>query len=647
VDKPEIVRFGAFQFNHATGILTRGIHSSRLPEQAARVLSILIGQQGELVSRKFLCELLWPDVSVNEYDQGINNIISRLRGYLRDNSQKPVFIETIPKRGYRFLPEVEVLSYSAETSDAIESEAVENPLALEAAAGGGKPPEATIPQRRAALWFFRSPLRGITASILLVLLLCCGVLVHLLQKKGSPPELTTLAIAPFQISSNDPAVVQMADSLRMDLTDSLSQLPGLEVRASHSFPSHVVGSNERGSYATQLNVDEILFVQFQKNAGDYALDIELVRSRGLTHMASWHYEGTSEQLDSIIQKARDDIFSATRGEKSNHPTHGGTDNAEAYEIYLRGRYHARQRLPDPLSTAIQEFQQAIKLDPNFANAYTGLADAYIATGDYSIDSLSHAYPLAQNAVTRAVALDPSLAEAHALLGYLLFRKDWSFAEGEAHLREAIRLDNAKASYHLWLSIMLTDERRFDEAAKEIEQAKKDDPFWAPVYGDEAYLEANLHQFNKLNNTINTLVNLKPDWSGSYDERAWSYWLSGHHEQAIIEWRRMAVMDHEQTRVDLEDRGMAAFRSGGAKAYARIRYDASISGKQFQHADSDFQPAEWAAYMGDYQTAIKILSNMVAKHDIACLDMSINSAYIPLYNDPKFQQLLSKVGLPKP
>jgi DNA-binding winged helix-turn-helix (wHTH) protein/Tfp pilus assembly protein PilF/TolB-like protein len=644
-------RFEAFVFYKETGTLKRHGRAVRLSDQAAKVLAELLEHHDELVTRSQLADLLWPDGVYTEGNQGINNIISKLRITLRDDHRKPRFIETIPQRGYRFLAPVHAEhSQPAPTVPAHPPAAPEpdpppedeTSVATVLASAEAAPPSSSAPRTARRL-----PAIAYAAATLLLLALAAAALWHhYRQPSTTGNHEIALAVAPFEITGSSPDRQQLAESFRLDLIDSLSQLPGIQVRAAHSVSQR--GASEPHPATGQLNLNAIVFTQFAESGDQCALQVEIVRSSDSTHLNSWHYTGTTAQLSAIRDQMQRDIFAYWKGPgKSQRASKGGTEDAAAYELYLRARYHARQRNPDSLRASVKEYQQALDRDPQFAKAYAGLADAHFALGSYVIVDSRSSYAKSESYAAKALELAPNLAEAHAILGYMYFRNDWRFADGEQEMRHAIALEPNEPSYHNWYATLLTELGRFQEAAAELDTAKKYDPYWAPIYASEAYLGACSHQWERMNKATDMIVSLKPDWPGSYDELAWGYWLSNQPEKAIAEWRKMAILEKDAARIALEDRGMAAFRQGGQKAYARLRLQAAIELADKNPGDPDFQIAEWYAYAGDNENALLQLKKMVDSHDMRSLEISVNPAYAQLRHDPRYQELLRRVGLPPP
>ncbi len=624
---PNLYRFPPFVFRNDTGTLERNGYAIRLSDQAAKVLGHFVERPGELIPRNQLCHLLWPDGVFTDAELGINKIVSKLRIALRDDPRKPKYIQTIPKRGYRFLAPVTLDPVSAIPPETTapeptmpEVEADPPPFA----------PHRRIPGRR-VLW---------TLAATLMVAVALTAAWHLRPAHPASAAAQTqfsLAVAPFDVQEADTANEQLAESFRLDLIDSLAQMPGIGVTAAHSVAA-------RGSTSPRkLDVTVILYTKFTRIGETYTLQMELVRNGDSAHLHTWQYSGTVAQLASIREEAQADIFSYCTGSgRSGGLAAGSTRDPVAYELYLRARYHARQLDQTSLRRASAEFREAIQHDPAFANAYSGLARVTFQLAATEAD-----YREAESLAEQAMTLAPDIAEAHAVLGYSYFRHDWRFADGEREERRAIALEPHESIYHVWLCFMLAKLERFQESADEIDLARRDDPYWVEVSLAEVYLDLAQHRFDRAMQPVDAMVKNKPDWPDAYHERAWVNWLSGRYPEAIADWRRVAQMNGTAERVAFEDRGLHAFNQGGERAYARLRMQAALEYARQGHADSDFVPAEWAAYAGDDELALRQLTQVVDRRDREATNLAVNPAYLPLHRDPRFQALLRRVGLPQP
>ena len=643
--------FAALTYDAESGELARNGVKLRVPDQAARVLTILLEHPGAVVTREELRRALWPAGEYVDYDHSINNSVSQLRDLLRDDSRVPRFIETIPKRGYRFLADVKV-------SPTIRNEGKAASVAEPFAAGtnqrspaNGKPTFLKEPPNGVVAGHqptanHRLGARGwLLVSAIAVLILAVALVVRTRQRPDRAQN-TYIGIAPFDVAGPD--AEQLAESFRMDLTDGVSQLPKVQVRAAHSFPKGPRYDAAIPALAQSLQIDILLFGKFTVQGNECLIQFELVRGRDAIHLASFQYRGTRSELAAIRDKAQRDIFTRLAvSSNANHPAHGNTENPRAYEAYLRARYHLSQWTDESVTKSLEEFESAVRDDPNFAKAYAGMASSYFVLAEHEALPKKESYRKSKELAEKAIAIEPTLAEAHSMLGQIALNQDWNFPLAEKELRQAVDLEPNQAIYHLWFSILLCIQGKFEDSLHQIDLAHAADSFWPPVYMTEIFLTGAAHQYPRSIASGQKLVTLMPEWPLAYDQLGATLWYAGQHAEAIDSWRKMAALEKDKARENLEERGIEAFRRGGVPAYAQVRIDAAKSGTRWAHAENDFDLAEWYTYAGSRQKAIEALEAKVAHHDPGALQMAINPPFDNLHNDPRFLALLARVGLSLP
>ncbi|HEY0785728.1 MAG TPA: winged helix-turn-helix domain-containing protein, partial [Acidobacteriaceae bacterium] len=470
-----VVSFSPFTFDLESGeLLLRG-RKLFLQEQHSRVLAALLQQPGRVLSREDLKEAIWPGVAFVDYQHAINKAVSQLRKALNDNSRMPRFIETIPKRGYRFCTEVHVAGRepSAPAAGGLAlapaaeppNPAVPGPAAPQA--GPTAQGREAAPRRARRLGTARNMRRFVAASVLLAMAAAvAGGLAwrrhsHRLAAAVLP---VTIGIPPFETSG--PGATQMAENFRLDLTDALAALPEARLRAAHAFTGAPRDEQSVRGMALQQRLDVLIVGSFAVENGLCRLTLELVRTTDSSHIASFHYTGTPRQLRAIRDTIQRDVF--TRLKLNGAPHAAPSSSAQAYAAYLRGREHLTERTDDALRQATTDFKAAMTLDPKFADAWAGLASVTMLLADR--DPPAGTYPEAKALALHAVELDPSQAQAHAVLGCVAMSHDWNRAEAEKQLRLAVQLDPDEAVYHVWLAALLGLEGRFDEAFLQVDQA---------------------------------------------------------------------------------------------------------------------------------------------------------------------------------
>jgi DNA-binding winged helix-turn-helix (wHTH) protein/TolB-like protein len=676
--------FSVFTFDAAAGVLKRNDHYLRVPPQTLLLLTALLEHAGGVVTRDYLRQLLWPDGEFIDYDHAINRAVNYLRTVLRDNPKKPHFIETLPKRGYRFIGEVSCLPsealpsavlvpHSAQQDPGLVPGSERRPEAIELAQGPfghvltpltGDSVTSEDPSPHTELMFLEEtyssprrnrPFAGIMASVQrapAVYVLSVGMFAVLAfglilsrHNKTSSSDGLTMGIVPFE--THGAQAEQMEQSFRMDLSETLSQLPALQVHASHSLGNLKKDDASLKAIAKSLNLDLLLLGRFTVEEDHCVLRLELVRGRDAAHLASFQYTGSLQEMAAFRDKAQRDIFSGlqlTGG--SAPPIAGTTQNQEAYFDYLQARGLASVGTTAAQNDAIAHYNTAIALDPAFARAYAGMAITYLSmvgTADRA-ENMNQAKLLAE----KAERMNPLVAEAHTVLGVIAIRDEWNAARGEAELRRALELDPNNAANHAYLAELLADEGHANEALHEVDVARTNDPLWPYINAIDTFVSGAAHQYDRGVDAARRNVAMAPNSSRAHDQLAWSLFDAGRYEESIGEWRATAEIDKDKARMALEDRGLAEFRRGGATAYATVRMSAIEEHPEATTSHPhDFIPEEWYAFIGDRDHAIAALQQTIDRHDPSALDLAVNPMLDNLHRDPRFLSLLSRVGLSLP
>ena len=651
---PKRYRFDVYEFVAATGELYRKEYRLRLSEQSARLLLALLERQGDVLTREELRVSLWPNGEHLDYDHAIRNGINQLRAVFRDKPQQPKFIETLPKRGYRFVAEVRIVSASNAQTETVgpqpQEAAATNVLAVAS-------PTAIVPQvelsretivapsPRRFIRRFRLPLAAVLLLVVLTAFLGFRALHRSAPTAHPSPGVITLGIAP--IETLGPAAQQLAEPFRLELMDAASQLPGVEVRATHSFPEASGMGNLRG-LAQKLQLDALLIGRIDSvDANHFNFVFELVRGSDAVYLASFHYSGTSDQLGTARDQIQRALFFRLSSVASQRlkPVRS-TENPTAYSDYLSGRAQLIRHDDAAIRQAVEDFRHAVELDPAFAQAYAGLGSAYLLQAEHASSGREASYESARSSSEKAISLNPNLGEAHATLGFLDFRHDWNARASEAEFAKAIELDPNQAMHRIMYALLLCNTLRSDEALEQISRAHAADPLWPPIYITEMYVASAAHKNDRALDAAKKLLELMPNWPLAHDQSAWAFWYAGRYEDAVQEWIRMAELDQDQLRLTLERRGLKTLKQQGTAAYSQLKLDAIEHSGTWNHPN-DFQPAEWQINAGKDTQAIASLTEMVRTHDPESLQFAASPAYQRLHGNPAFRALLTQIGLPQP
>jgi DNA-binding winged helix-turn-helix (wHTH) protein/Flp pilus assembly protein TadD/TolB-like protein len=657
----QVFAFAEFTFDAETGTLTRKKRSAHLPEQTALLLEVLLENANQLVSRDELRQVLWPDEEFLDYTQGINVAVNRLRNILRDDPRNPRFLKTIPKRGYSFCGGVTVIPRAARPDSPLETVLPVAHLPDPSLPVAESPP-ASVPEPSAAeeppfvpppATYILEPAKPPQASwrkwtwvALLIAVAATIAVVAILRMKPAPPAASglSLGIAPIHVHG-DPQDSEVSESFRLELSDALSKLPRVQVHAASTFMSSDAAEVSRIS-RTQ-NLDDMLLGSMVRQGDQYDLKFELVRAADAVHLASFEYSGAKKDLPALCERLQRDIFHYLQSNTTTLQTlKGSTNDSQAYELYLQGAYQMYERDPDSLKHAVADFQQATQRDQNFAAAYASIATAYLKLSAYDTNPNGGLLSKAEDAAQRAIHLNPSLAQAHAVLGCVAYKQDHNFSRGEAELRDAIQIDPTQAEYRNWLAVLLADEGRFNEALDQLHYAQTNSPFLPSVYAMQGLVGIDARQNSVATDAAKKYVDLLPNLPIAHNTLAWVYFETGHYEDAVREWRYMAQLQNDQARIELEDKGMNVLKAKGIRAYAQLKLDA-IHNHRGVNQVNDFSPAEWYACAGNRDQALLELERLTASRDPYMLHVAVDPLYDGFHKDPKFLALVAKAGLTVP
>src|SRR5437764_11484128 len=456
-----VVRFGTYEVSLQSGEVRKAGVKIRVQQQPMKLLEILLERPGEVVTREELRGRVWADESFGDFDQAVNIAIAKLRSALGDSAENPRYIETLPKRGYRFIADVSVVDADAQTKKP-ESAAPDLP--------GTEPGHelqsaglTVAPKHR--LW----PTRRITVVLALVLSLTI-LAVWLFRSRGRPPAgIHSLAVLPLDNLSGDASQDYFADGMTDELITDLAQISALRVISRTSVMVYKGARRPLPEIARELNVDAVVEGSVLRSGEQVRITAQLIQTPADRHLWAESYEGDLHDTLALQKKVARAIAEHIRIELTPKEQavlkNAKVVNPEAYEAYLKGRYFWNKRTADGLERAVDYFDQAIEKDPNYAQAYAGLADSYALLGDweYGVLAPSEAYPKAKAAAIKALELDNALGEAHTSLTFSLDVFDWDWESAEKEFRRAIELNPGYATAHHWYVCHLIDMWRSSEA----------------------------------------------------------------------------------------------------------------------------------------------------------------------------------------
>ena len=651
------LRAGLFEIDLAAGQLHKNGRRLPLQEQPFRVLATLLEHPGDVVTRQELRERLWPADTYVGFDEGLNTAIRKLRTAFGDSAGNPRFIETLPRRGYRFIAPVTETMPADGFRSSIEvpgdGAQMEGPAAVVAP---GLPQQTERPPVAADhRWGGK---RVVLVTAFLVLLLAAAYVTHRHSSPGNAPaQRAMLAVLPFQNLSNDPGQEYFSDGLTEETITDLGQLsPGnLGVIARTSAMAYKHTGKTISQIGRELHVDYVLEGSVRREGDKARVSVQLIRVSDQTHLWAQNYDRDLQDLLDVQNELGRAIAERVRAnltpQRQIELATKHVVNPEAYDLYLKGRFYWNQRTPDSIKESIGYFQQATAKDGNFALAYTGLADAYNISSIIGPVSARDSFPQAKAAAMRAILLDPSLAEAHAALGMEKSHYEFDFPGAESEFLKAIDLNpNSPNAHFFYSNCFLMPMGRKAQAIAENKRAMEIDPLSLPInnYMGMTYMLAGdeTSAYRQFQHTIA----LDPSFALAHEYFSWFLLTTGRYEEAIKEQEKSDVL----TGASPEEAAAAAmvmegaYKNGGEKGFWQKHLERVLeSSKQPGGYLSPSDLAGAYAMAGQTDKAFELLEEGYEAREGQTLTLlKSEPAYKNLRGDPRFSAMLRKIGLPE-
>jgi TolB-like protein/DNA-binding winged helix-turn-helix (wHTH) protein/Flp pilus assembly protein TadD len=619
-----------------SGELRKQGRKVRLEGQPVQILICLLERSGELVTREELRGRLWPADTYVNFEHGLNAAVKRLRRALNDSADNPRFVETLPRRGYRFLAPVE--SVGAGQDGPVVTEVP--PDKPESASEG--PPVAKNDHRvEPVQWQLTWKKFGIA------LLLVFGILaVWIFRPKNSPsPVIRSLAVLPLENLSGDPSQDYFSDGMTDELITELGQISGLRVISRTSVMTYKGARKSLPQIARELNVDAVVEGTVLRSREQVRITAQLILANADKHLWAQSYEGdVGETLALQKQVARaiaEQIrIELTPGERDALKSVKAV-NAEAYEDYLKGRYFWNKRTADGLTKAVDYFNQAIEKDATYAQAYSGLADSYALLGDweYGVLAPKEAYPRAKAAATKALELDSALGEAHISLAFSLDGFDWNFGAAETEFKRGIELNPGYATGHQWYAGHLILFGRSSEAIAEMKKAEDLDPLSLIIGADLAEDLLIAHRNDEAILQIRKAMDLDSNFALAHYQLGQAFLQKHRYNDAVGELQKAVSLSGGST-TSTSSLAYAYAASGRKNEAIKILTDLkNRPSERFSNA-----PEIALVYLGldDKDQAMAWLETGYAERFNPGVLM--RPLFDPLRSDPRFQDLLHRIGL---
>jgi TolB-like protein/DNA-binding winged helix-turn-helix (wHTH) protein/Tfp pilus assembly protein PilF len=611
------IRFGEFEIDLDACALRRAGDPIKLQQQPFDVLLILLEQPGALVPRDELRRRMWPSDTFVDFDHSLNIAVNKLRAALNDSAERPRFIETVPRRGYRFIGRID------ETAPA-------------------EPPPHPSPIRRRQF-------AAVIAVVLVLALAAAAALSKGWRFRGSSntagAAFQSIAVLPLENLSTDSNDAFLADGLTDELTTDLAKISSLRVVSRGSVLQFRGARMPMPRIGQLLNVQAVVEGTVTRSGDRVRVTAQLIDAAADRHLWAEAYErdvhdllGLQRDVAAAIAQRIQAKFTERDRQALTSPT---PVNADAYLAYIKGRSFWNQRTPAALEKGIAAFQQAIDLDPTYSRAYAGMADCYMALGYGSYLRPEVAFVRAEAAATRAIALDPQSAEPHASLAYRKLYYDWDFAGAEVEFKRALALDPNAVTALDWHSVYLTAMGRFDEARVEIRRARELDPLSVATNTDVGFVDYYSGRYADALKQLRAAVEMSPTFPLAHLWLGRTYQAQHDYDAAIGEYASAGsvLVDWPVTMAAI---GHAYGISGRRDAAERVLHDLhDLSSRKYV---TPYGVALVYAGLRDNESAFEWLDRAVADRSHWLVWLKLDPRFAPLWGDRRFDAVIHRIGL---
>jgi len=632
-----VVRFGTYEVSLESGEVRKAGLRIRVQQQPMKLLGILLEHPGEVVTRDELRSRVWPNETFGDFDQALNIAIGKLRGALGDSAENPRFIETLPKRGYRFIADVSVIDGYPRPKK-VESVTGD----LSATEPGDALQVAGLPVAPKRLW----PRGGVIVAVAVVVsFLILGVRLFR-SRVPAPAGIRSLAVLPLENLSGDASQNYFADGMTDELITDLAQIGALRVISRTSVMVYKGARKPLPQIARELNVDAVVEGTVLRSGNQVRITAQLIDASTDKHLWSQSYEGelrdTLALQNRVASAIADQIRINLTPREQAALKSAKAVNPEAYESYLKGRYFWNKRTADGLRVALAYFKEATEEDPRYAKAYSGLSDTYALLGDwqYAVMPPKEAFPKAKAAAIHALELDNTLGEAHNSLGFVLDGFDWDLDAGGKEFQRAIELNPGYATAHHWYAWHLTLLGRFDEAITEMRKAESLDPLSLIINADLAELLSLAHSYDESIRQSLKTIEMDPNFALAHNQLGQAYLQKHMYAEAVAELQK-AVELSRNSPTCVANLARAYVASGNREEAVKLLK--ALKRRSTTGYSTASEIAMIYASLGDTDQSMNWLEKGFEERFNP--GVLVRPGFDPLRSDRRFQNLLHRIGLP--
>jgi len=611
--------------------LRRGGSVLKLEKIPMELLILLVERRDQLVGREEIIARLWGKDVFLDTEQGINTAIRKIRLILGDDPIEPRFLQTIVGKGYRFVGPITIIDAAPALS----------PVTA--------PVSATEEEKKQLSRSRPVPQWKVKASFAISILVGATIIAFRYMDVGRwlpRPPVHSIAVLPLKNLSGNPADEYFADGMTDELITNLAKISALQVSSYTSVSQYKTTSKPLPQIAQELHVDGIVEGSVLRSGDQVRITAQLIYAPRDQHLWAEEYQRYVRDVIYLQREVARDVAEQVRvtltpNDRTRLATAGAVDPT-AYESYLRGRSFWNQRSEASLLKAIDQFHKAIAVDAGYAPAYSGLADCYTTLGYLSYLDPLDAFPRARDAATKALELDPSLAEAHASLAYYNLYHAWNWPEAENEFKKAIELNPNYATAHDWYSYYLMAMGRFDDAWKEVNRAHELDPLSVAISTDLGFNYFYRRKYDEAISHLRGTLSDSPKFPLAH------LWLGRSYQQKKM--YSEAIDEFNQTDAVLP--GWVVTIAGIGNAYGEWGHRAEA--EQILVRLNEMTRAKYVtpygialvyAGLGDNNQAFVWLSKAVQGRSHWLVWLNRDPRWDRLRSDPRFADLTKRVGLP--
>ncbi len=619
----QTLHFRDFELDSGRFDLRRQGRRIRLERKPLELLILLAERPGQLVSREEILERLWGRGLFFDAERGVNNAIRKIRAALNDDAEQPRYVETVVGKGYRFIAPVERV--------------------LEPASSAAPAPGVRGERLRRFRWRLAwVPAAGFAALLAAAFVFNFAGVRNLVFARRTQP-IHSIAVLPLENLSGDPAQEYFADGMTDALITELAQISSLRV-ISRTSAMHYKGSRRPlPEIAKELNVDAVVEGSVVRSGNRVRITAQLLEARSDRHLWARVYERDIREIMSLQQDVAGSIVREIqpklRPQGSASPSRKRQVNPEAYDAYLRGMYFWHKFTEVGHRRALEYFEESIRRDPSYAPGYAGLSNAYHEL-EYYVRPFE-VMPKSKEAAEKALKLDDTSPDAHAALGWVKWVYEWDWPGAEREFQRAIQLNPSYALGHGMYALYLDSLGRFEEASRELQVAGELDPVALALIRSAAEHFRFMRQYDRAIAENRRVLDMDPGFANAHESLAYAYANKGMYEESIQELVQLAVADGQH---DLAETMKVAYTRGGYKGAlkSRVKYykDRRRAGSYVAFWDEALAYAQ----LGNKDLALQALERAYAeREDIT--DLGANPSWDAIRADPRFQDLVRRLGLP--